>query len=37
VQGLAQGKPVIYAPSKWAVIMMIIIHLPAFIFNKLDI
>ncbi len=37
VQGIAQGKPVIYAPSKWAVIMMIIIHLPAFIFNKLDI
>ena len=37
VQGIAQGKPVIYAPAKWAVIMMIIIHLPAFIFNKLDI
>jgi short-subunit dehydrogenase len=37
VQGIAQGKAVIYAPKKWAVIMMIIIHLPAFIFNKLDI
>jgi short-subunit dehydrogenase len=37
VQGIAQGKTVIYAPKKWAVIMMIIIHLPAFIFNKLDI
>ena len=37
VQGIAQGKPVIYAPPKWAVIMMIIRHLPAFIFNKLDI
>jgi hypothetical protein len=37
VQGIAQGKAVIYAPAKWAVIMMIIIHLPAFIFNKLDI
>jgi short-subunit dehydrogenase len=37
VQGIAQGKTVIYAPAKWAVIMMIIIHLPAFIFNKLDI
>jgi short-subunit dehydrogenase len=37
VQGIAQGKAVIYAPKKWTVIMMIIIHLPAFIFNKLDI
>lgn len=37
VQGITQGKAVIYAPAKWAVIMMIIIHLPAFIFNKLDI
>ncbi len=37
VQGIAQGKAVIYAPAKWAVIMMIIRHLPAFIFNKLDI
>lgn len=37
VHGIAQHKSVIYAPSKWAVIMMIIRHLPAFIFNKLDI
>ena len=37
VQGIEQGKTVIYAPKKWAVIMMIIRHLPAFIFNKLDI
>ncbi len=37
VQGIAQGKAVINAPAKWAVIMMIIRHLPAFIFNKLDI
>ena len=37
VQGITQGKAVIYAPAKWAVIMMIIVHLPAFIFNKLDI
>lgn len=37
VDGIAAGKPVIYAPAKWWLIMMIIRHLPRFIFNKLDI
>lgn len=37
VNGINQGKPVIYAPTKWAVIMLIIRHLPRFIFNKIDI
>jgi decaprenylphospho-beta-D-erythro-pentofuranosid-2-ulose 2-reductase len=37
VGGIEQGKPVIYAPGKWAIIMMIIRHLPKFIFNKMDI
>lgn len=37
VQGISQGRSVIYAPIKWALIMMVIRHLPAFIFNKLDI
>ena len=37
VKGIDQGKAVVYAPGKWAVIMMIIRHLPAFVFNKLDI
>jgi decaprenylphospho-beta-D-erythro-pentofuranosid-2-ulose 2-reductase len=32
-----QGKPVIYAPAKWALIMMIIRHLPRFVLNRLDI
>ncbi|MDO8907573.1 MAG: SDR family NAD(P)-dependent oxidoreductase [Pseudohongiella sp.] len=35
--GIASGKPVIYAPAKWALIMMIIRHLPRFIFNRMDI
>lgn len=35
--GMAQGKPVVYAPAKWALIMMIIRHLPRLIFNKMDI
>ncbi|MFI4919457.1 MAG: SDR family NAD(P)-dependent oxidoreductase [Legionellales bacterium] len=37
VIGINNGKPVVYAPAKWAFIMMLIRHLPAFIFNKMDI
>ena len=31
------GETLVYVPSKWSFIMMIIRHLPKFIFNKLDI
>jgi short-subunit dehydrogenase len=37
VNGIAKKKLVIYAPGKWWLIMMIIRHLPSFIFNKLNI
>ena len=37
VNGIAKGMPVVYSPAKWAVIMMVIRHLPRFIFNKMDI
>lgn len=37
VQGIDQGKPVIYTPAKWLLIMMIIRHLPRFIFNRMNI
>lgn len=37
VQGIAAGKAVVYAPKKWALIMMIIRHLPRFVFNKMNI
>jgi len=37
VDGVARGTPVVYAPGKWALIMMIIRHLPRFVFNKMDI
>jgi decaprenylphospho-beta-D-erythro-pentofuranosid-2-ulose 2-reductase len=37
VKGINQGRPVIYTPGKWALIMMIIRHLPRFIFNRMDI
>lgn len=37
VDGIAKAKPLVHAPAKWAVIMMVIRHLPRFIFNKMDI
>lgn len=37
VHAIDQKKPVCYTPGKWALIMMIIRHLPRFIFNKMDI
>jgi short-subunit dehydrogenase len=37
VKGINLKKPIVYTPSKWALIMLIIKHLPRFIFNKMDI
>jgi short-subunit dehydrogenase len=37
VSAVNAGKLVAYVPGKWALIMMIIRHLPNFIFNKLRI
>ncbi len=37
VSGMEKGKAVIYAPGKWALIMLVIKHLPRFVFNRLDI
>lgn len=37
VAGMKRGKPVIYAPPIWQVIMLVVRHLPRFIFNKLSI
>lgn len=37
VKAINKGEQVVYAPTKWALIMMVIRHLPNFIFNKLDI
>jgi short-subunit dehydrogenase len=36
-KGIDAKKTVIYTPAKWWLIMMIIRHLPSFIFNKLNI
>ena len=35
--GIEAKKEVIYAPAKWCLIMMVIRHLPSFVFNKLNI
>lgn len=37
VEGVEAGKTVIYAPGKWWLIMMVIRHLPALVFNKMGI
>ena len=37
VHAIEAGKPVVYIPKKWQIIMLIIRHLPAIIFNKLNI
>lgn len=37
VNAVESGKSVVYAPGKWWLIMMIIRHLPSFIFHKMDI
>ena len=37
VDALARGKEVIYVPGKWRVIMLVIRHLPGFVFNKMNI
>lgn len=37
VAGMASGRPVVYAPAKWRLIMWVIRHLPRVIFNRMDI
>jgi short-subunit dehydrogenase len=37
VKAINQGKPVVYVPTKWALIMMVIRHLPSFVFNMTNI
>jgi decaprenylphospho-beta-D-erythro-pentofuranosid-2-ulose 2-reductase len=37
VKGIREGKPEVYAPAKWALVMLVIRHLPRFVFNRLDI
>lgn len=37
VAAMEKGRPVCYVPAKWALIMMVLRHLPPAIFNKLNI
>jgi hypothetical protein len=37
VDGARRGSPVVYTPPLWRWIMLVLRHLPRFIFNKLDI
>jgi decaprenylphospho-beta-D-erythro-pentofuranosid-2-ulose 2-reductase len=37
VKGIEKGVPVVYAPAIWALIMMVVRHLPRFVLNKLNI
>jgi len=37
VAAVADGQAEVYAPAKWAAIMMVIRHLPKITFNKLNI
>lgn len=37
VNGAAKAKPVIYAPGKWWLIMMVVRHLPRFILHRLSL
>jgi short-subunit dehydrogenase len=37
VEGVNRGRAVIYVPVKWALIMMVVRHLPRFIFNRMEI
>jgi len=37
VHGVAKASPVVFAPAKWGFIMMVIRHLPRFVFNKMEI
>ncbi len=37
VRGVERGQAVVYAPPRWRLIMWVIRHLPAVVFNRLDI
>lgn len=37
VSATDRGQALVYAPAKWSLIMMVIRHLPRFVFNRMDI
>jgi short-subunit dehydrogenase len=37
VAGIARGAPIVYAPSRWRWVMLVLRHLPRFVFDRMDI
>lgn len=37
VQAAVKGRPVVYVPGRWRLIMWVIRHMPAFMFNRINI
>lgn len=37
VEGIARGKREIYAPARWRWIMLVISHMPSFVFHRLNL
>ena len=37
VRAIDRGQPVAYVPGKWALVMLVVRHLPRFLFHRLDI
>jgi decaprenylphospho-beta-D-erythro-pentofuranosid-2-ulose 2-reductase len=37
VRGIRAGKAVVYAPGKWRLIMLVIMHMPKWMFNRINI
>jgi hypothetical protein len=37
VDGIRHGKPVVYTPAIWQLIMLIVRHIPRPIFNRLPL
>lgn len=37
VAGADAGRPTVYAPAKWALIMMVIRHLPRIVFDRMNV
>src|SRR5262249_37429484 len=37
VRGIDAGRPMFYAPARWALIMFVVRNLPRFVFNRLNI
>jgi len=37
VRGIEAGRSIVYAPAQWTLIMLVVRHLPRFVFNRLNL